>query len=251
MQAPPAAASRGKDSGESGTAEAAAKDGLRWGQDPRSRQIIARLEELVPMKFHEETPLENVLQHIRDSTKSPEMPAGIPIYIDPIRLSEADKTMASTVRNIDLEGVPLRRTLQLALTQLDLCYFVVDGMLYISSLESADRLSPVMPLATPLTEKLDKAERGELTLEEMTTLIATLKAKDQIERIRDGEVHDIVTGPPPAPTEDVKQNKELVESLSKLTQSLLEELKELRKAKQPETRRKPTTPVAVPNRNLQ
>jgi RNA polymerase sigma factor (sigma-70 family) len=248
----PAAASRGKDSGESGTAEAASRDGLRWGQDPRSRQIIARLEELVPMKFLEETPLENVLKHIRDSTKSPEMPAGIPIYIDPIRLSEADKTMASTIRNIDLEGVPLRRTLQLVLTQLDLCYFVVDGMLYISSLESADFLPPVMPLSTPLTEKLDKAERGELTMEEMTSLIAILKAQQEIEGIRPGPNHDVIVGgPPPAPTEDVKQHKELVESLSKLTQSLLEELKELRKAKQPETAPKPTTPVAVPNRNLQ
>ena len=71
----------------------------RPGQDPRSQQIIAKLEELVPMKFQEETPLEDVIKHIREATKSSDMPAGIPIYVDPVGLSEADKTMNSTVRS--------------------------------------------------------------------------------------------------------------------------------------------------------
>ncbi len=119
----------------------------RQGQDARSRLIIGKLEETVVMKFNEETPLEEVIKHIRDSTKSSDMPSGIPIYVDPIGLSEADKTMASPIRNLELEGVPLRRTLQLALSQLDLVYFVVDGMLYITSLESAQSssLPPSMP----------------------------------------------------------------------------------------------------------
>ena len=117
---------------------AAGSDSSPWwvGRDPRSQLIIKKLEEPVVMNFPEETPLEDIIKHIRESTKSTDMPGGIPIYIDPKGLSEADKTMASTVRNLDLEGVPLRRTLQLALTQLDLFYFVVDGMLYITSKES-------------------------------------------------------------------------------------------------------------------
>ena len=49
---------------------------------------------------------------------------GIPIYVDPVGLQEAEKSMKSTVRNMDLEGVPLRRTLQLLLDQIDLAYFV-------------------------------------------------------------------------------------------------------------------------------
>ena len=54
-------------------------------------------------------------------------------------MQEAEKSMTSTVRDMDLEGVPLRRTLQLLLKQLDLVYFVEDGMLYITSDESEGR----------------------------------------------------------------------------------------------------------------
>ena len=91
------------------------------------------------MSFKEETPLEDVLKYVKPSTKGPAFPDGIPIYVDPIGLSEADKTMASTVRNIDVEGVPLRTTLKLLLNQLDLTYVVRDGLLRITSNESADR----------------------------------------------------------------------------------------------------------------
>ena len=48
--------------------------------------------------------------------------------------------MTSTVRNMDLKGVPLRRTLQLLLKQLDLIYFVDDGILCITSQESEDQI---------------------------------------------------------------------------------------------------------------
>ena len=41
------------------------------------------------------------------------------------------------------------------------------------------------PVATPLAEKLQKAERGELTLEEMKDLIAIIKANQEIEHIHD------------------------------------------------------------------
>ena len=79
-------------------AEAGSQESPRPGQDPRSQQIIARLGDLVPMKFVEETPLEDIIKHIRQATKSSDMPSGIPIYVDPIGLSEADKTLTSTVR---------------------------------------------------------------------------------------------------------------------------------------------------------
>ncbi len=222
------------------------KNTPRPGQDPRSRQIIGKLEEPVAMKFLDETPLENIIEHIKKSTKSSDMPNGIPIYVDPIGLSEADKTMASPVRNLELEGVPLRRTLQLALTQLDLGYFIVDGMLYITSLESADSssLRPSMPTPSPQMEQLEKAERGELTLDEMKELLEKLKTQKQIEAVQThGESGFGGPGPPPnSPSpEEAKQNQALIESLSKLTQSLIDELKELRKPKQPEK------PAAAPS----
>ena len=108
------------------------KDGR--GKDPQSQQILAKLDEPISMSFTEETPLEDVLKYIKQATTTKTY-AGIPIYVDPVGLQEAEKSMTSTVRNMDLEGVPLRRTLQLLLKQLDLIYFVEDGILYITSAE--------------------------------------------------------------------------------------------------------------------
>ena len=61
---------------------------------------------------------------------------GIPIYADPIGLSEAEKTMTS-VATINLDGVPLKTTLRLYLAQLDLAYSIRDGVLFVTSVESA------------------------------------------------------------------------------------------------------------------
>ena len=60
--------------------------------------------------------------------------------------------MTSTVRNMDLEGVPLKLTLKLLLNQLDLTFTVKDGFLMITSKESEDqqteiRVYPVADLA--------------------------------------------------------------------------------------------------------
>ncbi len=76
---------------------------------------------------------------------------GIPIYVDPIGLQEAERSLNSTVQ-IDLEGVPLKTTLRLMLKQLGLAYTVKDGFLMITSEDSEDqqteiRVYPVADLA--------------------------------------------------------------------------------------------------------
>ena len=48
------------------------------------------------------------------------------IYVDPVGLMEAQKSMTSTMRGLDVERVPLRTTLRLMLGQLDLAYVVED-----------------------------------------------------------------------------------------------------------------------------
>ncbi len=139
------------------------------GKDPKSQLILTKLDDLVAMKFPNETPLEEFLKYIKETTKSPEMSNGIPIYIDPIGLQEAEKSLTSTL-TIDLEGVPLRRTLQLVLKQLRLAYLVEDGMIYITSQEEVDQMShlaPAIPENSPIIEEGEKALRGELTVEEM------------------------------------------------------------------------------------
>jgi len=106
--------------------------------DDKSQKIFEKLNESISMSFNEETPLEDVLKYIKQATASSNY-SGIPIYVDPIGLREAEKSMTSTVRNINLDGVPLKVTLKLLLNQLDLTYTVKNGLLTITSSESAER----------------------------------------------------------------------------------------------------------------
>ena len=67
-----------------------------------------------------------------------EFPDGIPIYVDPAELQEADKTTQSPI-TLNLDGLPLAFTLKLALKQLDLAYEVrPEGLLYIRYIHSSD-----------------------------------------------------------------------------------------------------------------
>jgi hypothetical protein len=113
---------------------------------PPSARILEALERPIPMRFPGETPLGDVLDYIRRATSSPSHP-GIPIYVDPIGLQEAERSLHSPVQ-IDLEGIPLRESLRLALKQLGLTYEVREGYLRITS-EDQDLLpSPDDPSLT-------------------------------------------------------------------------------------------------------
>ncbi len=100
-----------------------------------NRRIWEALDQPVPMRFPNETPLEDVLKYIRTATRGPDRKS-IPIYVDPVGLQEAEKSMTSTVV-IDLEGVALKTSLRLCLKQLGLAYNIRDGVLLITSEESA------------------------------------------------------------------------------------------------------------------
>jgi tetratricopeptide (TPR) repeat protein len=129
----------------------------RWGRavdlfdrDPKTRQILEKLDEPISMTFQNETPLDDVLKYIKQATTTPTF-SGIPIYVDPLGLQEAERSLNSTVQ-IDLEGVPLKTTLKLILKQLGLAYTVKDGFLMITSEDSEDkqteiRVYPVADLA--------------------------------------------------------------------------------------------------------
>ncbi len=103
---------------------------------PRSRvlanaRILDALDQPIPMHFPDETTtLNDVLKYIKQATSTPTYP-GIPIYVDPLGLQEAERSVNSTVQ-IDIEGVPLKTTLRLCLKQLGLEYRVQDGYLQIT-----------------------------------------------------------------------------------------------------------------------
>ncbi len=120
-------------------------------RDARSQAILAKLDQPVSMPFGNETPLEDVIKYVKSSTTDAAMPQGIPIYVDPVGLQEAEKTMASPI-TLNLDGVPLKKSLKLLLKQLDLTYTVKDGLLTITSTASKDqpteiRVYPVADLA--------------------------------------------------------------------------------------------------------
>jgi hypothetical protein len=71
-------------------------------------RIWNALEQPVPMYFLEDTTLEDVVKHIQAATHGPDG-RGIPVYVDPIGLQLSEKSMTSTVRNLELEGIPLSR----------------------------------------------------------------------------------------------------------------------------------------------
>lgn len=98
---------------------------------PQTKGILKKLDEPISMSFGEETPLSDILKYIKSATTGANN-TGIPIYVDPVGLQEAEKTMSSPV-TLELEGVPLKTTLRLILKQIGLAYCVKDGLLLISS----------------------------------------------------------------------------------------------------------------------
>lgn len=122
-------------------------------KSPKTKELLAKLEEPIAMKFADETPLEKVLNYIKSETREPNA-NDIPIYVDPVGLKEAGKTMTSPVV-LDLEGVALKTTLRLLLKQIGLAYCVKDGVVIISS--------PI-GVIQELTEASTQEQREELDL---------------------------------------------------------------------------------------
>ncbi len=108
--------------------------------DDRNRRILAKLDLPVSMSFANETPFKHVLAYIKAATTDAHY-GGIQIYVDPVALNEAGKTMNSPV-TLEAEGAPLRVTLELLLKQLDLGYVVQDGLLKIGKASTLSSAAP-------------------------------------------------------------------------------------------------------------
>lgn len=98
---------------------------------PDTKATLELLQKPIPMLFRDETPLGELIEYVKKATSKDNKSPGIEIFPDPTALSEADKLMTSTVRGLELEGVPLKTTLRHLLQQLDLAYIVKDGILNI------------------------------------------------------------------------------------------------------------------------
>ncbi len=105
----------------------------RLDKNPKNIAVIKKLEEPMALHFPTATPLEEILNHVKEATKGSDGKR-LSIYVDPLALQEAEKTLESPVV-IDLEDVPLRLSLRLVLKQLGLAYCVREGVVMISTIE--------------------------------------------------------------------------------------------------------------------
>lgn len=130
---------------------------------PEATRVWLKLQEKIPMPFPKQTSLEDLVKHIQSSTADKEtMPDGIPVYVDPVGLQDADKTMADTI-TINLKGIPLATTLKLALAQLSLAYRInPDGFLTITSTASEE---PSEEFETRLLNEIATLRRDMMVLQ--------------------------------------------------------------------------------------
>jgi hypothetical protein len=106
--------------------------------------IRKKLSMPIAMPFPNETPLSQVIKYIKDSTTDPGMEQGLPIYVDPQGLQEAEKTMDSPI-TFSMDQVRLKTSLRLILKQLEMGYYIREGMVIITYLRAEDYLDAVYP----------------------------------------------------------------------------------------------------------
>jgi RNA polymerase sigma factor (sigma-70 family) len=158
------------------------------GTDPRSVELIAKLEKRVPMSFPNPTPLEDVIKYIKSATAGPD-DSGIEIYVEPPRELLGDVTPKTPI-TIDLQGAPLRRTLKLIADQLGMGYGIKDGVVHLIYPDYRNQnwrelrvIESSFPQISPLQLEVEKAERGELTDSELRDLTKRLEAIEQASKL--------------------------------------------------------------------
>jgi hypothetical protein len=107
-------------------------------REPQTKLIQDRLEMKVDLSF-EKTPLEDVLKFVKSATRKGPDDNGIPIYVDPVGLLEAERTLATPV-SFTTKGKPLKSSLERLLKSIGLTYVVKDGLLTVTARTSDDRV---------------------------------------------------------------------------------------------------------------
>jgi hypothetical protein len=107
-------------------------------RDPRQEAMLDALEAPVPLSWPDDTPLDEVLKQLKARTTGlPGLPAGFPIYVDPLGLQEAEQTLSVQVKALPPGGpLPLAESLRRVLEPLGLAFEARDGFLMITSRES-------------------------------------------------------------------------------------------------------------------
>ena len=94
-------------------------------------RILRTLDQSIPMRFPQGKPLKDVLKYVVSETRGRDG-RELPVYLDPDSVEDQKKTLETSVE-MDLDEVPLRTTLDLALGQASLSYTVKGGVLLLAS----------------------------------------------------------------------------------------------------------------------
>jgi hypothetical protein len=112
---------------------------LAFYRQPLQEGIYDALDQPLALTYADGAALEDVLKELKRRTTGKKLPSGVPIYVDPIGLQEANVTMASPVkRPVQAIQRTVGEHLRRVLGPLALTYEVKDGFLMITSTESQD-----------------------------------------------------------------------------------------------------------------
>jgi hypothetical protein len=109
-------------------------------RNTQDESIAELLDQPLNLTYPERAPLAVFLKDIKwHSSVGTKFTTGIPIYVDPIGLSEANKTMASAVEKPPADDkLTLREQLKRVLKPLGLGFMIKSGFLMITSEEAVD-----------------------------------------------------------------------------------------------------------------
>ncbi len=123
--------------------EARLQDTLALYRNTKQEGICEALPETIALNYPEDAHLDVVLKEIKKQTtknpRLPKLPGGIPIYVDPIGLQDAEVSMNSRVRRpSSADKLTLGEHLRRILEPMGLVYTTKDGFLMITSKDSVD-----------------------------------------------------------------------------------------------------------------
>ena len=123
--------------------EAQLRDALSTYRNYRQEGMYDALDQPIALTYPDGAPLDQVLKDIRMKTTKnpmmPKLPTGIPIYVDPIGLQEAEVSLNSTVkRPPSADTMAFGEHLRRVLESVGLGYEVKHGFLMITSKDSVD-----------------------------------------------------------------------------------------------------------------
>ena len=122
-----------------GVRERQLRDAIAVYRQPQAEAILEIVARPMSLAYQDGAPLDAFLKEIKRASSGSSGLRGVPIYVDPLGLQEAETSLNSTVRRPpSAEALPLLEHIRRVLEPLRLGCTVKDGFLLITSKESVD-----------------------------------------------------------------------------------------------------------------